>query len=69
MSDSIEEQNAQRKQTVSQVIGYALEQAQCAEANLENMVAMMPVLARHPLLPILRLQIKDTVETLEKLTQ
>lgn len=43
----------------------AIEMARCAQINLENMVQVMPVLARHPLLPIVRMQIADVVKALD----
>jgi hypothetical protein len=43
----------------------ALESAECAKINLENMVKMMPTLALHPLLPVVRIQIDECVKALE----
>lgn len=43
----------------------ALNLAECAKVNLENMVKMMPVLATHPLLPVVRLQIDEVIKALE----
>lgn len=44
----------------------ALEMARCTQINLENMVQMMPVLAQHPLLPLVRMQIGETIDALEE---
>lgn len=43
----------------------ALELAQCAQINLNNMVTMMPALRAHPLLPIVEEQLKECVDELE----
>ncbi len=43
----------------------ALEMARCVKANLENMVKMMPVLASHPLLPIVNIQIDKCIAALD----
>lgn len=43
----------------------ALEMARCTEVNLENTVKMMPLMSHHPLLPIVKLQIRQTIEELE----
>jgi hypothetical protein len=43
----------------------ALEMAHCVEINLENMVTIMPTLKIHPLLPIVKLQIRECIEALE----
>lgn len=42
----------------------ALEQARCAYANLNNMVEMMPLLAAHPLLGVVKMQLRGVIETL-----
>lgn len=47
-------------------ISTALEMARCAEINLENMVKIMPVLASHPLLPMVKMQIGECIKELEK---
>jgi len=47
----------------------ATEMARCAKINIENMVKMMPILATHPLLPIVRIQIDECVEELEKMDE
>jgi len=44
----------------------ALELARCVEINIGNMIDMMPMLQTHPLLGIVKLQIKDCIEELEK---
>lgn len=46
-----------------------LEMAHCVEINIENMVRVMPILERHPLLPIVRFQIKECIEALEAAAQ
>jgi len=43
----------------------ALEMARCAKINLENMVEMMPVLASHPLLPVVNMQIDECIAALD----
>ena len=43
---------------------YALEQARCAYVNLNNMVKMMPILKEHPLLPMVKRQLQDCIESL-----
>ena len=43
-----------------------LELARCVEINIGNMVDMMPILQTHPLLGIVKLQIKGCIEELEK---
>ncbi len=43
-----------------------LEMARCVEINLENMVKMMPTLKLHPLLEIVKTQIKDCIKELEE---
>jgi len=43
----------------------ALEMARCALINLENMVTIMPVLKLHPLLPVVQMQITETIRLLE----
>lgn len=45
-------------------VARGLEMVRCAEINLENMVAMMPALAGHPLLPVVRQQLADAIEAL-----
>lgn len=42
----------------------ALEPAQCAYVNLNNMVKMMPMLGRHPLLPMVKAQLRAAIEHL-----
>lgn len=42
----------------------ALEQARCAYANLHNMVRMMPLLSGHPLLGVVKIQLRGVIETL-----
>ncbi len=44
----------------------ALELAECAKINLQNMVKMMPVLKAHPLLPLVEEQIQRCIDELEK---
>ena len=44
----------------------ALEAARNAGINLENMVKMMPALATHPLLPLVRAQIAECIKLLEE---
>lgn len=46
-------------------ISVALEMARCVKINLENMEKMMPLLKTHPLLPIVKLQIEETIKNLE----
>jgi len=46
-------------------IEHALEEARCALINLNNMVKMMPTLKVHPLLPIVKVQIKGVIESLD----
>lgn len=41
-----------------------LESVRCAYINLNNMVKMMPVLGRHPLLPMVKMQLRTTIEAL-----
>lgn len=43
----------------------ALEMARCAKINLKNMVDMMPVLASHPLLPLVNMQIDECIVALD----
>lgn len=43
----------------------ALEMARCVEINIDNMVRMMPALAAHPLLPIVKKQLRECIEALE----
>jgi len=40
--------------------------AECAKINLENMVKMMPLMAAHPLLPIVKLQIDECIKELKE---
>jgi len=42
-----------------------LEMARCVEINIDNMVKMMPILAKHPLLEVVKVQIKDCIKELE----
>lgn len=42
-----------------------LELARCVEINLQNLLAVMPILKSHPYTEILRLQIKDCITELE----
>ncbi len=44
----------------------ALELAECAKINLQNMVKMMPVLRQHPLLPMVESQLQGCIDELEK---
>jgi hypothetical protein len=44
---------------------FALEFMRCAYVSLNNMVKMMPVLSRHPLLPIMRGQLRSAIEALD----
>jgi hypothetical protein len=44
----------------------ALELAECAKINLQNMVKMMPVLRQHPLLPMVEAQLQECIDELEK---
>lgn len=43
----------------------ALEMARCVDINIDNMIRMMPVLAAHPLLPVVKFQIRECIEALE----
>ena len=42
----------------------ALEQARCAYANLHNLVRMLPLIAGHPLLGVVKIQLRGVIETL-----
>jgi hypothetical protein len=42
----------------------ALEAARCAYVNLNNMVRMMPALSRHPLLPVVKEQMRTAIAEL-----
>lgn len=42
----------------------ALESARCAYVNLNNMVKMMPAMLRHPLLAVVKLQLREAIEKL-----
>ena len=56
--------NPQKREKVD--ISKALEMARCAEINIENVEKMMPILKAHPLLPIVKLQIKEVIKNLEE---
>ncbi len=43
----------------------ALEMARCTQINIDNMEKMMPALRAHPLLDIVKAQIKDCIVELE----
>jgi hypothetical protein len=45
-------------------VSEALEAARCAYANLHNMVRMTPMLERHPLLGMVKLQLRTAIEKL-----
>lgn len=42
-----------------------LEMARCAQANLENAYAMNPHLRSHPMMQVVDIQIRQTIEALE----
>jgi len=42
-----------------------LELARCAYINLKNMERMMPTLSLHPLLPMVRAQVRGSIEALD----
>lgn len=46
-----------------------LEMARCVEINIENMVKVMPILISHPLLGVIKSQIKDCIKELEEESQ
>lgn len=39
----------------------ALEMARCTYANLNNMVRIMPILKAHPLLPLVKRQLRECI--------
>jgi hypothetical protein len=47
-------------------LAQGLELARCTEINIENLVKMMPVLSQHPLLPLVKHQIKECIRELEE---
>lgn len=66
MSDLSEFLNSEGQE--ESVILSALEMARCVDVNLDNMGAMTPMLNMHPMFKVVKLQILECIELLEKVT-
>lgn len=47
----------------------ALEMARCAEINVDNIVRIFPVLINHPMIEIVKMQIRQVISFLDEDTE
>lgn len=50
-------------------IAEALEQAQCAQINFDNLTSMNPAIQAHPMYKIARVQLDNAVQILDDLSK